>query len=170
MVLMESSCARAVKEMKQYDPEFDLISLSYEAEEIFKEFYCNFLSGNLEYIEKVCGKAALAISKTEIKRRVTEGWKNKYQDILDAGSTNFTGGMVPEKQPPQFSFTINVQEIDCKVLLKDENEIKEGGDNNIMQNIYRIVLSRHDDPDIELTGHYWEIVEFQKVGELKQLV
>jgi len=29
--------------------------LAFEAEEIFKEFYCNFLSGNIEYIEKVCG-------------------------------------------------------------------------------------------------------------------
>jgi len=43
--------------------------LPYEAEEIFKEFYSNYLSGNLEYIEKVCGKAALAVVKTEVKRR-----------------------------------------------------------------------------------------------------
>ena len=67
--MMESSCARAVTEMKRFDPEFDLQQLSYEMEEIFKEFYCNFLSGHLEYLEKVCGKAALAVVKTEVKRR-----------------------------------------------------------------------------------------------------
>lgn len=56
LVFMESSCARAVKEMQKYDPEFDIQQLHFEAEEIFKEFYCNFLAGNLDYIEKVCGK------------------------------------------------------------------------------------------------------------------
>ena len=105
---MESSTARAVKEMKRYDPEFDLINLNYEAEEIFKEFYCNFLTGHTEYLDKVCGKAALAICKSEVKRRQTEGWKFKYDDILDCGQTNFTGGQVPDKQPPQFAFTIQV--------------------------------------------------------------
>ena len=62
-----------------------------------------------------------------------------------------------------------MQEIDCKVLVKD-GKIKEGGDDNIVQSTYRIVLSRHDDPDIALTGHYWEIVEFNKVGQATQLV
>ena len=33
-----------------------------------------------------------------------------------------------------------------------------------MNNTYRIVLSRHDEPNIEETGHYWEIVEFYKIG------
>jgi hypothetical protein len=31
---------------------------------------------------------------------------------------------------------------------------------NVMQNTYRIVLARHDEPDIEEVGHYWEIVDF----------
>ena len=29
-----------------------------------------------------------------------------------------------------------------------------------MQNTYRIELALHDEPDIEVTGHYWKIVEF----------
>jgi len=57
-----------------------------------------------------------------------------------------------------------VQEIECKVSVKDENELKEGSEDSIMQSTYRIVLSRHDSPDIAMTGHYWEIVEFDKVG------
>jgi hypothetical protein len=32
--------------MKLYDPDFDIEELTYEAEEIFQEFYCNFLAGN----------------------------------------------------------------------------------------------------------------------------
>lgn len=95
--MLESSCARAVKEMQKYDREFDLLDLSFEAQEIFKEFFCNFLSGNLEYLEKVCGKAALAVIKSEIKMRQTDGWKYKYDDFLDMDFPNFLGGQIPDK-------------------------------------------------------------------------
>lgn len=47
-----------------------------------------------------------------------------------------------------------------------DGSIKEGSDASITDSTYRIVLSRHDNPDIELTGHYWEIVEFNKINEL----
>jgi hypothetical protein len=80
---------------------------------------------------------------------------------------NFLGGSIPEKSPPQFTFTITVQEINCRVGIKNDFEIVGGGEDNILQSVYRIVLSRHDEPDIALTGHYWEIVEFNKVGELQ---
>jgi hypothetical protein len=53
LVFMESNVARAVKEMKKFDPDFEVLDLQYEAEEVFKEFFCNFLAGNLEYLEKV---------------------------------------------------------------------------------------------------------------------
>jgi len=32
-------------------------------EEIFKEFFCNFLAGNMPYLEKVCAKEGLAVVK-----------------------------------------------------------------------------------------------------------
>lgn len=54
-----------------------------------------------------------------------------FQDILDSGNVNFLGGMIPDKSPPQFTFTIQVQEVSCKVNNKD-NSIKEGGDNRIL--------------------------------------
>jgi Tim44-like domain len=170
LIFTESNVARAVKEMKKYDPEFDVLELQYEAEEVFKEFFCNFLAGNLEYLEKVSGMAGLAIVKGDIKRRETEGWRHKYTDILDSRNVLFQGGQVPEKMPPQFTFTIEIQEINCKVSVKDENQITDGGEENILQTSYRFVLSRHENPDMALTGHYWEIIEFNKVGELAQIV
>jgi hypothetical protein len=78
--------------MRKYDPHFDINDLHFEAEEVFKEFFCNFLEGNLPYLEKVCGKAGLAIVKSDLKRREVEGWKNKYNDILDTGNLAFLGG------------------------------------------------------------------------------
>lgn len=157
--------------MQAFDPEFDVINLHYEFEEVFKEFYCNFLSGNLEYLEKVCADAGLAIVKGDIKAREVGLWKYKYCDFLDCGQVNFMGGQVPEKRPPQFTFTITVQEINCRVSLKNENEIVEGDDSMISNITYSLSIQRHDDePDIALTGHYWQIVAFEKVGEVKQLV
>ena len=88
---MESSCARAVKDMQTYDPEFDLLELTYEVQEIFNEFFCNYLAGNVEDLEKVAAGPALAIIKAEIKRRQTEFWKYKYEDILDSEFPNFLG-------------------------------------------------------------------------------
>ena len=163
----ETSCARAIKNMEAYDPYFDFDDLEIEATEIFKEFYCNFLTGNLEYLETVSGGPALAICKGEIKRRATEGWKYKYDEMLDCGRATFNSGQMD--QVPSFTYIIDVQEIDCKVCLK-ENIIKEGGDDHIMKNSWRVTISRHPEPDIEVSGHYWEVTELQKVGEVKQLV
>lgn len=168
--MSESTCARAIKEMQKYDKEFDLQELNTEFAEIFKEFFCNYLSGNVEYLEKVCGGAGLAVTKSEVKRRQVEGWKYRYTDILDCGLVTFLGATVQEKGIPQFSFTIVIQEIDCKVNVKNEKEIKEGDDNRIIQTSYRVVLTRHQDPDLALMGHYWEITEFNKLGELQQIV
>lgn len=78
--------------MEAYDPDFDLHDLEAEATDIFGEFYCNFLSGNIEYLEKVSGGPALAICKTEIKRRQTEGWKYMYEEMLDCSKTVFNSG------------------------------------------------------------------------------
>ena len=74
--------------------------LQFEAEEIFKEFFCNFLSGNVEYLEKVASGQALAVTKSDVKVRRTEHWDYAYHDILDSGNINFLGGMIPDKGNP----------------------------------------------------------------------
>ena len=73
---------------------------------MFKEFFCNYLEGNIEYIEKVCGEAGLAVAKSQVKLRNSEGWKYKYTDMLDCGQTNFLGAQIGERGLPAFSFNI----------------------------------------------------------------
>lgn len=58
-----SACAQAITSMQKYDPDFELVDLDDEAMEIFQEFYCNYLSGNKDYIEMVCGGTAGAMCK-----------------------------------------------------------------------------------------------------------
>lgn len=177
LVFQESGCARAVKEMKKYDADFDIEELTYEAEEIFQEFFCNYLAGNAKYMDKVCGGPALGTTKAMIQIMEKEGWQYKYEELLNCGNAIFQGGQIADRMP-QFTYHIEVQEFDEKVRREDgepyipvdgEGKPVVGGP-SIMQNTYRIALARHSEPDIELTGHYWEIVEFYKIGEVKQLV
>ena len=157
--------------MQKYDPDFDLEELTDEAMEIFQEFYCNFLSGNKEYLEMVCGGTAGALCKAHIEQREKEGWVFKYEELLNCSNCFFQGGLI-EERVPQFIYHLEVQEFDEKINVKTgEKFVMEGVSNSaaIMNNTYRIVLSRHDEPNIEETGHYWQITEFYKIGEARMI-
>jgi len=56
--------------MQAFDPDFDLNELENEAGDIFAEFYCNFLSGNLDYLKEVSGGVALGKCKADFTNRV----------------------------------------------------------------------------------------------------
>ena len=105
LVVNETSCARAIREMQKYDPEFDLEELTYESQEIFQEFFCNYLTGNQEYLDMVCGQTALAVVKSSVQLREKEGWRYKYEELLNCGSSFFMGGQISEKVP-QFTYHI----------------------------------------------------------------
>ena len=157
--------------MRRYDPEFEFEALTFEAEEIFKEFYCNYLSGNTAYLELVCGTTVLPLLKAMIELRQKEGWKFKFEEFLDCSTAFFQGVLVQENKP-HFTYHIEVQEFDAKVSLKDGTDVEseQFKAKGLTTSTYRIVLSLHPEPDVSVTGHYWEIVEFYKIGEVKQLV
>ena len=140
--------------MKKYDPDFDIEELLYEAEEIFKEFYCNYLTGNQDYLDLVCGSTASGLVKSSIELRVKEGWTYKYDELLNCGPCFFMGGQIADNIP-MFTYHIEVQEFDSKIWKSGKEPEKVEKDGGLMQNTYRIVLARHDEPDMEVTGHYW---------------
>ena len=51
-IFQETELSQAIGKMKMYDPEFDILDLHYEIEEIFTDMFDNYLEGNLEYLEK----------------------------------------------------------------------------------------------------------------------
>ena len=55
-------------------------------------------------------------------------------------------------------------------MSEKDGSVIEGGENQIVSSTYRFVLGRHDDPDMAVTGHYWEVLELNKIGEIAQLV
>lgn len=156
---------------RRYDADFELENLTFEAEEIFKEFYCNFLAGNKDFLDLVCGDAVLPLCKAWIDIRTKEGWKYKFEEFLDCGFAQFQGAKIEEGKP-HFTYHFEVQEFDAKVSLKDGSDtdsetLKTKG---LVSSTYRIALSLHPEPAVDITGHYWQIVEFGKIQEVKQLV
>jgi len=58
--------------MKAYDPKFDIFELQDEIQEIIKEVFNQFLKGNKDYLQKVCGESVVALFNIDLKRRETE--------------------------------------------------------------------------------------------------
>lgn len=78
----DTSQAKAVSAMKRYDPEFDFLSMHYEVEEVFREFYCNYLDGNKEYVKYLTtGEATIMQALIELREK--EKWTYKYPEVLD---------------------------------------------------------------------------------------
>ena len=80
--------------MRRYDPDFDIEQLAFEAEEVFKEFYCNYLTGNKQYIELVCGPTVSPVLKAMCELREKEGWKFKFEEFLDCSQAFFQGALI----------------------------------------------------------------------------
>lgn len=87
--LKEKRWEKALLMMKRYDAEFDMEALTYETEEIFKEFYCNYLTGNKQYLELVCGETVSPLLKAMIDMREKEGWRFKFEEFLDCSQAFF---------------------------------------------------------------------------------
>lgn len=64
----ESEIAKAIRQMRLIDPEFDLFELEKEAKVIFENIYNLYLRGELSTLEKVCGEMALGYFKVLLKK------------------------------------------------------------------------------------------------------
>ena len=75
--------------MVAYDPDFDLHELEKEAGDIYLEFYCNFLAGNLEFLDKVSAGTALALCKAHVKLRAQDGVYYMFEEPFDCSEAVF---------------------------------------------------------------------------------
>jgi hypothetical protein len=53
----------------------------------------------MEYMDKVCAGSALGLTKATIEIRNKEGWKYKYEELLNCGTAFFMGGLISERVP-----------------------------------------------------------------------
>ena len=74
-----------------------------------------------------------------------------------------------ENSYPNFIFSLRIQTIDCN-LSQVDGQIISGDEGNLMQSQYVVSVQKHEKPDLETTGHYWEIREVVETGKFKQLI
>jgi len=168
-VTSESNTAKAIREMRQIDPTFDVFELEEEAKGIFLTVYNAYLEGDLSLIEKICGEMALAYFKSLIKKREVDNVEPKYKQLWEIENAWLIGGQIPDKKLPTFTFTIQTQEIHCNLSKKD-NKVVDGAEDRIMTCQYNFALTLHSDPDLATIGHKWELIELAQVGSLIALV
>jgi len=159
----DTACGKAILNMQEYDPDFDIEDLTHEVEELTREFFCNYLSGNLEYIDKVMGGPAHSFCKAMIELKVKEKWVYKLEEVIDVRLVDFRKGRVSDGRP-HFTYHVVVEEYNLRVDAKTGEDIVDSvtSDGSVQLATYEITLARHSEPDIELTGHYWELVQFEK--------
>lgn len=118
------------------------------------------MTGNQAYMDKITGGTAHAWFKAMIELRKKEGWTYKVEELLDVRLVSFMSGRIIEGVP-SFVYSIEVEEFNQRVD-KDGQDIQDEttSDGSIQLATYAFTLARHPTPDIELTGHYWEITEF----------
>lgn len=166
--------------MKEIYPEFDIFELEDDVKTIFITVYEEFLNGNQEYIEKVCASGALGYFQASIRTREEMQVQPLYKKIwfLDhihfQSNIDFDAGAAIKNGFPYFQFLVNMQELDCLVSTKEEDEGKEvivsGDKGKITNNSYVLTLALHQQPDLEVVGHEWEIIEFQLAETHKMLL
>lgn len=164
---------KAVQRMRKVYPEFDLFELEDDTKEIFQRLYEAYLRRELEYVEKVAEDQALGYFKASIIRWEEMQVKPKVDRIWFLDSVELHSAEIIQSFPV-FQFMIRMQDVDCLVSTKPEDEDKDviisGGVNNITSNTYLVSLMLHDNPDLEAVGHVWKIVDFRLAETHKMLV
>ncbi|CAD8072647.1 unnamed protein product [Paramecium primaurelia] len=170
-VTNESDVARAIRQMRMIDPDFDLYELEKEAKVIFEQIYNLYLLGDLESLQKVCGEAALGYFKVLLKKQEAEKSEPKHKQLWNVDEIRFTRASIPDSvKLPVFVFTIKTQEIFCYVSKTDRSKIVDGDDERIMSMDYQFALTPHSNPSSDEFGHIWEMIELQPQQVVKMLV
>jgi len=65
----ESQTAKAIRQMRDIQPGFNVHDFEDDAKGIFEMAYVAYLNDNLKLLEKFCGEQALAFFKVQIKKR-----------------------------------------------------------------------------------------------------
>lgn len=75
---------------------------------------------------------------------------------------------------PYFQFLVRMQEVNCLVSTKEEDQeemvIVSGDKSKIMETSYLLVLTLNREPNLEEVGHEWEIVQFRLAESHKMIL
>jgi len=168
-VQVKSTTAHATNLMRKIDPNFDLFEFEKEVDFIFKKFFEAFLNDDIDFLEKVSANAALGMMSGVIKARKELKAECKYKELLWIDKAQFISTNLPEQDNPVFVFRLYCQEISCLVS-KQDRKVVQGEDNSVESCQYEVSLQRNHNPEIDIVGHPWLIVNVERRGVVKQLI
>lgn len=93
----------------------------------------------------------------------------KFKSLWNIEKAVFDKAAMIDKGLPMFVFSVSAQEIFCDIN-KQTKKVINGGDDRIMRTEYSFALTINQNPDLEYTGHTWEIIEVQPKEIVKLLV
>lgn len=85
--------------------------------------FCNYMTGNQAYMDKITAGTAHAWFKAMIELRQKEGWSYKVEELLDVRLVTFMSARIIEGVPC-FVYTIEVEELNQRVD-KDGQDIQD---------------------------------------------
>jgi hypothetical protein len=75
---------------------------------------------------------------------------------------------------PIFFFHVKLQEIDCLISTKEEDRgnsvVVQGSKDRVTSKTYILAVRLHDEPNIEIVGHEWEVITFHIAESHKMLL
>jgi hypothetical protein len=81
----------------------------------------------------------------------------------------FLHASLPEPETPVFRFRLSCQEINCLVS-KETGKVIQGEENQVESCQYNVDLCRNSNPEEDILGHPWQIINLERIGVFKQLV
>lgn len=170
--VMETPEAKAIRHMRQWDPEFDIYVMELELPAIMKPFFEKYLVLDKDYVGGVASTQILEYMESQFEDKKNAGLLPDSAEVIAISKCVYLGVNTEDKSIPKFSYSFKVKYIvrtshADAVLEKKENEqfgefenVKNsaGQNSNFAHTHYFVTFTGHPDPDILKYGHPWQFL------------
>ena len=164
--LTETPDSRALRIMRQHDPDFDLFGMVDELPIFVNDLFNKVLGGDKEYMDGVCFGQAREHLGSFLSLYTPNSTKENQSRVLSILRTTFIGCNADEKSDPKVSYTLKINWEYYQSNALEEEDKKSGfsnlgmGSKKFMSRTYFVTIGPHPDPDILKYRHPWKFVAF----------
>ena len=165
--LTETPDSRALRIMRQHDPDFDLFGMVDELPIFVHDLFNKVLAGDKEYMDGVCfGQAREHLNSFSASYASNSKNQNKSK-VVSVLRTTFIGCNADDKSDPKVSYTLKISWEYHRSNAEEELENAKSNFSNLgmderkfMSRTYFVTIGPHPDPDILKYRHPWKFVAF----------
>ena len=152
--LLETAEAKAVKVMRESDPDFDIHAMETEMPKIAKVIFEKFLEADEEYLKNVLSGSAHHWFNEKMDLWKKDNVKPKYPEIISISKASYLGVNAEDKGSPRFSYGFNLiysSELISKEtgnnIDEEENKAGTNGKTTIGKKLQRTELNFKENPE-----------------------